>query len=497
MISLKAVKMKRKLKYSLIVLAVFMQVSCNDWLELIPPGGLIREEFWQTKEDVDAVLMGAYDTMAKLNGTLFVFGEVRADMVKGDVNQSDSHRKVGQNNIYPDNGLANWQNFYQVINYCNEVIKNAPMVKEIDNTFTDYQLKGLMAEAYFLRSLTYFYLVRIFKDVPLVLEPTETDQVDFYLPKSDESVVLNHITKDLEENRNFAIADGYATLAEIKGRASKAAFDALLADIALWQFEYQKVLTHVARIEANREIVLMPGGKWFELFYPGNSLESIFEFQFDESKSQTNNLYGMTNRLSYNYDPSQRALELFSRQFARELVRGEDSSIKKYGDDDFIIWKYVGSAPDGNTVRTGIDQRSANWIVYRLADVLLMKAEALSQLNQFNEALMVLNTIRDRADVGPLALGNSASAFEDAIMDERALELAFEGKRWFDLLRMGRRNNFARKEKLIEIIVRNVPSTQKRILAVKLTNPLGWYMPIFDRELERNKNLVQNPYYNL
>jgi hypothetical protein len=62
---------------------------------------------------------------------------------------------------------------------------------------------------------------------------------------------------------------------------------------------------------------------------------------------------------------------------------------------------------------------------------------------------------------------------------------------------MGRRNNYARKEKLIEIIVRNAPSTQKRILAVKLTNPLGWYMPIYENELERNKNLVQNPYYNL
>ena len=240
----------------------------------------------------------------------------------------------------------------------------------------------------------------------------------------------------------------------------------------------------------------MPSGKWFEMFYPGNSLESIFEFQFDQSKNQNNSTYGMTNRFSYNYDPSQTALELFARQYARELVRGEDSSIKKYGESDFIIWKYVGSAPDGNTVRTGTDQYSANWIVYRLADVMLMKAEALSQLNRFPEALEIINTIRERADVAPLSLPNSASAYEDAIMDERALELAFEGKRWFDLLRMGRRNNFARKEKLIEVIVRNVPSTQKRILAVKLTNPLGWYMPIYDVELERNKNLVQNPYYN-
>ena len=81
-------------------------------------------------------------------------------------------------------------------------------------------------------------------------------------------------------------------------------------------------------------------------------------------------------------------------------------------------------------------------------------------------------------------------------MNERALELAFEGKRWFDLLRMGRRNNYARKDKLIEIIVSNVPSTQKRILAAKLTNPLGWYLPISKDEMERNKNLVQNPYYD-
>lgn len=76
------------------------------------------------------------------------------------------------------------------------------------------------------------------------------------------------------------------------------------------------------------------------------------------------------------------------------------------------------------------------------------------------------------------------------------LELAFEGKRWFDLLRMGRRDNYARKAALVEIIIKNVPSTQKRILATKLTNPLGWYMPIAESEIERNRELVQNPFYN-
>ncbi|HOF54268.1 MAG: RagB/SusD family nutrient uptake outer membrane protein [Prolixibacteraceae bacterium] len=487
--------MKRNIKYSLILLAVLAQVSCNNWLELEPPSGLTREEFWQTKEDVEAMLSGAYSIMAKMDNLFFLYGEIRADMVIGDINQGDDQKKMAQNNIYPDNGLANWNRFYQVINYCNEIIKNAPLVQERDNTFTDYQLKGWMAEAYYLRSLTYFYLVRIFKDVPLILEPSETDDTDFYIPKSEEAVVLAQITRDLEENRNFAIADGYSTLAENKGRASKAAFDALLADIALWNFDYNKVLEHVSRIEANEDIVLMPSGKWFELYYPGNALESIFEFQFDMGKNQSNQLYGLTNRNSYNYDPSQTALEMFARLYAKELVRGEDASIKRYGDDDYIIWKYVGSAPDGNTIRTGTLQNSANWIVYRLADVLLMKAEALSQLNRYGEALDIINLIRDRANVGSIGLPNSATAYEDAILEERALELAFEGKRWFDLLRMGRRNNYARKETLIEVIVRNVPSTQKRIQAVKLTNPLGWYMPVHEDELERNKNLVQNPYY--
>jgi hypothetical protein len=125
-----------------------------------------------------------------------------------------------------------------------------------------------------------------------------------------------------------------------------------------------------------------------------------------------------------------------------------------------------------------------------------MKAEALSQLGNYEQAREIITEIRDRAGVGSIAIANSPTAFEDAILNERALELSYEGKRWFDLLRMGRRNNYARKDKLIEIIVSNVPSTQKRILATKLTNPNGWYLPIYEGEIERNKQLVQNPYYD-
>jgi hypothetical protein len=87
--------MKMKiLKYILIIIMVFFQLSCEKWMELIPPEGLIREEFWKTKEDVEAVVMGAYESFGGMDELLFKFGEMRADMVKGDVYQSDAERKI-------------------------------------------------------------------------------------------------------------------------------------------------------------------------------------------------------------------------------------------------------------------------------------------------------------------------------------------------------------------------------------------------------------------
>ncbi|SHE75606.1 Starch-binding associating with outer membrane [Mariniphaga anaerophila] len=488
--------MKSKMKYVVLTLLVFMQFSCNDWLELIPPSGLIRDEFWKSKEDVEAVLMASYESFGSMDRNLFLYGELRADLLQGDVNQSDDERNVMESNIYPSNSFASWSNLYKVINYCNEVIKNAPLVQGIDNTFTDFQLRSLVSEAVFLRSLAYFYLVRLYRDVPLVLDPSESDDTDFYLPQTPEDAVLEQIAGDLTANRDFAPTESFPTIEENKGRASKAAFDALLAEIALWRFQYEEALTHIQKIEQNIEFEMMPSSRWFQIFYPGNSLESIFEFQFDGNRNQRNNTFGLTEQNAYQYDPSQASVEMFGREFSKEIVRGEGATIAKIGDDNYLIWKYVGQSPDGLSVRAGAQQYSANWVVYRLADVLLMKAEALSQLDRYNEALTIINEIRERANVQPVSIPFNKVAFEDAILEERALELAYEGKRWFDLLRMGRRNNFSRKSKLIEIIVSNVPSTQKRILSAKLTNPSGWYLPIQKDEIERNRNLVQNPYYD-
>lgn len=484
-----------KIRFILLFLALTMQFSCSNYLELLPPNGLVREEFWKTKEDVQAVLMGAYQSFANMNGDLMAYGEARGDLVTASNSwQWSNEYKLMTSTIVPENDLCKWEKFYKVINYCNEVIKNAPEVQKIDPTFNDFQLKSLMAEAVFLRSLSYFYLVRIFKDVPLVVTPSESDGVDYYLPQTKGEDVLQAVMKDLNEFRPFA-TERIETVGETKGRASKASFDALMADISLWNFDYPACIEYSNRIISDINFFLMPSDKWFGLFYPGNSLESIFEFQFDDKFNQPNKLYELTNRNAYKYLPSQRAVEMFALIYASEKTRGERMSIAKLSEDNYIIWKFSGMAPDGETVRFGHEANSCNFIVYRLADIYLMKAEALSQLNRFEEAATMLNTIRERAETGALEIANSPVAYEDAIMDERALELAFEGKRWFDLLRMGRRNNFSRKDKLVELIIENVPSTEKRILSAKLTNPLGWYLPVHKIEMERNKKLVQNPFY--
>lgn len=486
--------MRIKAIYIVILLLLAAPFSCSDWMELIPPQGLIREEFWKTKEDVQAVVTGVYRTFGDMDEMLFKYGEIRADMIYQDYNVGNSEKQIAESNIYSDNWFCNWSSFYKVINYCNEVIKNAPLVQDEDDTYSDFLMQGMLSEVIYLRSLAYFYLVRIYKDVPYVTEPTETDDADIYVEKMDGAELLELVRDDLEAYRNFATIDGYPTLQELKGRATKTAIDALLADISLWLFDYEAVIKHVNNVEANIQYALMPMDKYYELYYPGNSLESIFEFQFDDNLNQMNSMYGTTWRYNNNYFPSEKAVDMLVVE--KEPKRGEKRAIAEYGEDEFMIWKYVGAEGNGLTTRSGSFQNSANWIVYRLADVLLMKAEALSQLGRFQESLDIINNeIRDRADLQPINPPKTESSYEDVIMQERAVELAFEGKRWFDLVRMGSRNDYARKSKLIEIVVKNVPSTQKRILAIKLTNPLGWYLPIYETELERNNQLVQNPYY--
>jgi hypothetical protein len=332
--------------------------------------------------------------------------------------------------------------------------------------------------------------VRIFNDVPYVEEPTETDNADFFCPLTPANEILDIIKADLIEIQKKTPTI-YPTVEHTKSRATTGAVNALLADICLWNFEYADCIKYINEVEQSGNYFLLPATEWFDIFQPGFSIEGIFEIYFDQINGENNSLLMNTYLQNYyvasDYTKDILSIEVFE---AAEQIRGNGSlSLTNR------IWKYSGQLPDQKTTRSSENAFSANFIVYRLADLYLMKAEALSQSGDFDEALVYLNMIRERANVDPLTLSSDPQIFEDAILEERAKELAFEGKRWFDLLRMGRRNNYANKQKLIEILVQDVPSSQKLVQKAKLSNPLGWFMPIHINEINRNREIEQNPYY--
>jgi hypothetical protein len=174
--------------------------------------------------------------------------------------------------------------------------------------------------------------------------------------------------------------------------------------------------------------------------------------------------------------------------------RGDGVSLRA---SDLAIWKYIGANGFGTSTRAP-DQSYAHWIFYRYADVLLMKAEAINQLNQPIEASRLVKTIRERAkafDFSQTMDSTSKTAMTEYILQERQREFAFEGKRWYDLLRNAKRNNYQDIIFLLNSARISVPSDRQQAAINKLRDKNSHYMPIFLYEMQTNKLLVQNPFY--
>lgn len=484
--------------FNILVLSITLLLtlsSCEDFLDQKPTDGLVLEEYWKNKEEVLSTLGGAYQLLSELDYIFFVHGELRGDMLTPNGTRTPiAERDIMSANIETNQTYAKWDKIYSTINICNHVIEFAPGVT--DPTFTDYIKQQYISEATFIRSLCYFYLVRVWQDVPYVTKSTTTDEGQFFPGVTSGTEILQQVKADLIEIRNKM--PDHPTNEKMKSRATAGALNALLADISLWNFEYDDCIKYVEAVETSGKYFLLPSTEWYHNYNPGFSLENIFEIYYDQTLGQGNTFASKafsTTDASIYYYASTYAKLILSVQIteAGELIRGNGSL-----SNNSQIWKYAGEAADKTTQRASNQNISANFIVYRLADLYLMKAEAYSQKESPDnaKALEYLNLIRERSNMTPYVQFTSAQAFEDAILLERAKELAFEGKRWFDLIRMGRRNNYARKSNLIDILIQNVPSTQKLVLKARLSDPNGWYMPIHFDEISRNKNLKQNSYYD-
>jgi hypothetical protein len=143
----------------------------------------------------------------------------------------------------------------------------------------------------------------------------------FFPKKTQGENILTFIKEDLKEAR-FKLKGDYGNNRENKGRITQAAADALLADICLWNFEYEEALTYLNNIVNSRKYFLQPSIRWFELFNPGNSLEGILEFQFNTTLGQTNVLYNRT-WVQNRYVASEFALSILDPLLSKEKHKGK------------------------------------------------------------------------------------------------------------------------------------------------------------------------------
>ena len=144
----------------------------------------------------------------------------------------------------------------------------------------------------------------------------------------------------------------------------------------------------------------------------------------------------------------------------------------------------------------------ANYIIYRMADVMLMKAEALIRKGgseNWTEAVEIKNQIRKRSNLVPLTVAMEEISELDLLqllLNERDMEFAAEGKRWYDLLRLGKQQNFKYKAEFKELVMQNNSTAEPKWLNSALNNSDAWYLPLPESDVNTNRLLEQNPYYD-
>jgi len=481
---------KLNIKNSAIVAILFVFIaitSCQDYLTVAPENDLIKEKFWTKTDDVNSALAATYNAMREASLQSLIFGEVRADLITFTGNSFADYAKIGQSNISPTNPVVNWKAYYAAINLANTLMFYNKEVFEKDKTFTKEMMDAVDAEALFIRSLSYYYLVRLWKDVPLVLDASISDTTDLYINKSPESVVVKQIINDLLKAQDMAYTTQFKGNNYFYGRANKYSIMALLADVYLWNEQYEKCYEYCDLLINSGLYALESSETMFNIYYPGNSpLESIIELQYNDAlDNQENPVYYELVTTSGGTGAS------LNTKNTTQLLNRED--LRNFQDKG-AIWKYRGKDALGLVNRTSTE-RDANWNIYRYADILLMKAEAAIELNRFDDANNLIRETLLRAGM-PYEDIFIKEDLRQALLDEKGREFLFEGKRWFDLLRAAKRNKFQGKDIIINMILAGADIKQQAVLRTKVFDTLSYYLPIAERELIYNQNLEQNPYYD-
>ena len=213
-------------------------MSCNDFLTLYPTDSITKEDFWASRNDVDNVRNAAYYQLTQNTNKILIWGEFRSDNVELNKTEKNEFRRLQEGVLQPTENIYDWASMYKGINLCNEVLDNGErMVRQkVDPAFTESDFAPVKSEMLALRALYYFYLVRAYRNVPLVLHSVDTDKAarEARIAATPGDEVLKILIQELESNLSKT-PTSYGSNDNNKNRFTRNGVHALLADMYLWR----------------------------------------------------------------------------------------------------------------------------------------------------------------------------------------------------------------------------------------------------------------------
>lgn len=489
-------------KYIVLILVAgslsFSMLSCNKFTDITPISDATSDNAYSTRQEAEAGLVGAYDALQQeyYIWDNIIFSDIISDNYYAGGDNPEIFA-VDKLQVTPTNSrlFNNWTQLYSGILRANTVLDKVPTIQD-PNLDDGGRREQILGEAHFLRALHYFNLVKMFGGVPLVLTTGASSPNEYQIPRATEVEVYQQIIADLEQALS-SLPDKFSDESSVnKARATKGAVNALLAKVYAQKADrdYNKVLEHCdAVINSSADYSLL--NNFADLFDGShyNNAESILEVQF-VGGAEANfgpqmllppSLSGDTWRKFMT--PSHDLVNAFDSE--SDVVRKNSSILFENVSwlDEFWDNKANSSIPFAFKWKSASGWASTNrQYVLRLADIILLKAEALNELGRTAEARDVLNQIRQRAKIS-LSTAMNQEALKTVILKERRLELCQEGQRWEDLKRIGAALEVMNR--LNEIDLRTNQPVDYNMTDNKLL------LPIPQQEINRNPQLAQNPGY--
>jgi len=486
-----------------LITGIFLSACSEDFINREPEDNLSIGTYFKTTTEIKAGVVGCYKQLHNIYGTTNSHLPLTIEMMSDDLKDfhldSPYHifTKTNSNSV-----TSLWVSCYRMIVDCNNVIKAIDNYTPL-NAADEITINAFHGEVRFLRSLAYFNLVRLYGDVPLVIEPFDDPEKAFGIGRASVADIYSQvIIPDLEFAAANCFKKGNSALKGEEARATSGAAFTMLGKVYL-------TINNPAKAEETLKklIVDKSAGNYslfsnFQNFFlPANKFnsESIFEVNFNCAAGQASDFFrwmcpDIGGKICAKKYTQQVAVE---HNLMREFVNNNekirytstvDSGKVPAASPPLQPWaRKLTPAPADVKIYAVIAGCDYNYHITRYADALLMYAEALMLLDRKSEALTYINMVRTRA--GMPSLTSTAALNIDLILHERRMELAFEGHRYFDLVRTGKAVEKISYALLTKIDYDNLINRSGQI------EPYQLLLPVPVPEIEKDPTLTQNEGY--